>query len=196
MVKVFIAPGEEVQVHVDGSDGAFAIHYDTPSFPRSLVVKEIAGLPGSHKGKANELLYVEHFGYIKSNPEISRALPDDEEESDDDSDDGSVEYFGEIDDELVAVHDAAAKAIAAIDESASDMDFSTALKLHLQGIVELISGLPIVELDARLQASVEKVQHEKPVRKDFNALLRGALHDDRPPCQERGPRGPNKKNPK
>lgn len=189
MVKVFIAPGEEVQVHIEGSDGAFAVHYDTPSYPRSLVVKEIAGLPGSHKGKANELLYVEHFGYIKSNPEISRAISDGEEESDDDSDDSSLEYFGEIDDELVAVHDAAAAAITALDEHAKDMGFHLALKLHLQGIIEIIGGLPVVELDSRSVSSQKKVR-PAPAGKDFNALLRGALHEDNPPRQT------NKKQPK
>jgi hypothetical protein len=43
-------------------DGEFQIHYDTEQHPNQIVVKETAGLPGSIKGQANELLYVEQFG--------------------------------------------------------------------------------------------------------------------------------------
>lgn len=47
-------------------DGEFQIHYDTTDHPNRIVVKESAGLPGSVKGGASEILYEEHFdnGYI------------------------------------------------------------------------------------------------------------------------------------
>ncbi|KKN89647.1 hypothetical protein LCGC14_0234930 [marine sediment metagenome] len=69
-MKIQLSPGNVLKVgfvtgdeREDGSlDGEFEIHFDTPEYPKRIVVKESAGFDGSEKGKANEVLYEEWFG--------------------------------------------------------------------------------------------------------------------------------------
>jgi hypothetical protein len=61
-MRVVLKQGESLIVCIDDSDGEFEIHYNTPEHPDSLIVKETAGLPGSLKGEAFEILYDEKFG--------------------------------------------------------------------------------------------------------------------------------------
>lgn len=59
---VTLKPGESLNVQFHETDGEFEVHFDTPQYPQALVVKETAGLPGSVKGGAEEILYHEAFG--------------------------------------------------------------------------------------------------------------------------------------
>lgn len=72
MNTIVVRSGESIRIQFSSQpsdvaldrldDGAFEVHYDTPTHKNQLVVKEVAGLPGSKKGGANEILYLEQFG--------------------------------------------------------------------------------------------------------------------------------------
>jgi hypothetical protein len=67
MTKIMIAPGETLTIgFLDENgheiDGEFQVHFDTKELPKSLLIKETAGLPGSILGKAEAVLYHEYFG--------------------------------------------------------------------------------------------------------------------------------------
>jgi len=68
IVKVGI--GEKVKVQFTDSDGEFEIHFDSPEYPKSIIVKESAGLPGSKIGNANEIIYHETFGSFEEKERI------------------------------------------------------------------------------------------------------------------------------
>lgn len=61
MIEISLAPGDGIKVTLQGTDGEFQIHYDTPRYQRQLLIKECAGLPGNVCGAANAILYHEDF---------------------------------------------------------------------------------------------------------------------------------------
>lgn len=61
MPTILLHPGEHVTVQLEGSDGEFEIHFDSPHHPGCLVVKETAGLPGSGVAGDEEVLYYDLF---------------------------------------------------------------------------------------------------------------------------------------
>lgn len=62
---VTLNPGESLTVQFHESDGEFEIHFDTKAHPNALVVKETAGLAGSVKGAALEIMHHEEFGGLR-----------------------------------------------------------------------------------------------------------------------------------
>jgi hypothetical protein len=71
MVAITLNSGESISVALADTDGEFQIHYDTAEYPKQLVVKECAGLPGSVKGGANEVMYHEDWRSFK--PPVDEA---------------------------------------------------------------------------------------------------------------------------
>lgn len=59
-----------VRITFAESDGAFEVHFNTTEHWNQIFVKETDGMPGSLKGRANELLYIEDFGYVNADGRI------------------------------------------------------------------------------------------------------------------------------
>ena len=57
-MKIELKPGESIQIEFEETDGQFTVEFNETS----IIVKESAGLDGSIKGGANEVLYQENFG--------------------------------------------------------------------------------------------------------------------------------------
>lgn len=68
-------PNGSADSEVYYDDGSFEIHYDTKEHPNRIVVKETAGLPGSVKGGANEILYEEEFAPTVTEIEPFKGIP-------------------------------------------------------------------------------------------------------------------------
>lgn len=60
-MNIVLHPGEALRVMFHGTDGDFLVAFDTPEYPYQIRVEERAGLPGSKKGEANAVLYLEEF---------------------------------------------------------------------------------------------------------------------------------------
>ena len=80
MAKIMIAPGETLTIGFldeEGReiDGEFQVHFDTKEHPKSLLIKETAGLPGSILGSAEAILYHEYFGDSPQHEDDVDALP-------------------------------------------------------------------------------------------------------------------------
>lgn len=61
-VEITLFQGQAIRILLADSDGEFEVHYGTTQHPEALVIKETAGLPGSHIGEAFGILYREEFG--------------------------------------------------------------------------------------------------------------------------------------
>jgi hypothetical protein len=76
-MQVVVPPGSVLTICFSDEagqlvDGSFEVHHDSKEHPMTLLIQETAGLPGSVKGGANEILYEEFFG---APPEVLAMVP-------------------------------------------------------------------------------------------------------------------------
>lgn len=72
---IMLQPGDALRIgfaDVEGKqlDGMFRVDFDSSDYPKSIMIREVAGLPGSQKGGANEILYHEGFSHPPEEEQI------------------------------------------------------------------------------------------------------------------------------